>query len=137
MILGEIDDITKELVVKFISLDVREYEEIEIDISDTHSNEEIIETINEMYLPNDKYFKIILIGHKKIEIETQKILKHITNQNIIKIKDETELELNLEEIAKQRNLKGIFVKELLKRMEQEPENGEKIEKAIEIGLSLF
>ena len=65
MILGEIDDITKELVVKFISLDVREYEEIEIDISDTHSNEEIIETINEMYLPNDKYFKIILIGHKK------------------------------------------------------------------------
>ena len=40
-------------------------------------------------------------------------------------------------IAKQNNLKGFFVKDLLERAEKEPENKEKIYKAIEIGLLAF
>lgn len=40
-------------------------------------------------------------------------------------------------MANKNNLKGIFIKDLLKKLEDEPENSEKIYKAIEIGLSAF
>ncbi len=40
-------------------------------------------------------------------------------------------------LAKQNSLKGLFVKSLLEKKKKEPENEEKIEKAIEIGLSAF
>jgi len=90
-----------------------------------------------MYFEENKYTKIILVGNRNTEINTLEILKHITNVNIIKIKDKTKLEINLEELSKQNNLKGIFIKTLLNKIETEPENREKIEKAIEIGLSAF
>jgi len=90
-----------------------------------------------MYFEKNKYTKIILVGNRNIEINTLEILKHVTNVNIIKIKDKTKLEINLEELSKQNNLKGIFIKTLLNKIETEPENREKIEKAIEIGLSAF
>jgi len=56
---------------------------------------------------------------------------------VIKIKDKTKLEVDLEMLAKQNSLKGLFVKKLLEKIEEEPENKEKIEKAIEIGLAAF
>jgi len=37
----------------------------------------------------------------------------------------------------QNNLKGIFVKSLLEKQKENPEDSEKIQKAIEIGLSAF
>lgn len=72
-----------------------------------------------------------------MEIEPLKILKHILIPNVIKIKDKTRLEVDLKMLANQNSLKGLFVKNLLERIEKEPENKEKIEKAIEIGLSAF
>ena len=137
MMLGEIDEITKELSLNFIPVDEKEFEEREIDVSDIFSKEELIEIINTMYFPDDKYIKIVLIGNKKMEIEPLKILKFIGAPNIIKIKDKTKLEINLNEIAGQNNLKGIFVRTLLEKIEKEPENREKIEKAIEIGITAF
>jgi len=61
MMCGEINELTKELSVQFIPIDEKEYEEIEIDISEIQSNEELIEKINEIYVPSNKYYKIILI----------------------------------------------------------------------------
>lgn len=59
------------------------------------------------------------------------------HQNIIKIKDKTKLEIDLEKLSEQNNLKGIFVKNLLEKIKENPEQKEKIEKAIEIGLNSF
>ena len=101
------------------------------------SQEEIIESINERDFDEKKYYKLILVGNKKYEINPQEILKHIVHQNFIKIKDETKLEVNLEKLSKQNNLKGIFIKNLLERLKEHPEEKEKIEKAIEIGLDAF
>lgn len=70
-------------------------------------------------------------------MENFKILKLITNQNIIKINDKTKLEIDLEALSKQNNLKGIFVKTLLEKLDREPENKDKIQRAIEVGLSSF
>lgn len=137
MILGEIDEKTKELSVKFMPVDEKEFEEREIDVSDIFSGEELIEIINRIYFPENRYIKIVLVGNRRMEIDTLKILKFISIPNIIKVKDKTKLEINLNEIAKQNNLKGIFIKTLLEKMEKEPENREKIEKAIEIGITAF
>ena len=65
------------------------------------------------------------------------ILNYIEKQNILKIKDKTNIEINLENLAAQNNLKGIFVNILLEKIRKEPQNRKKIEKAIEIGLSAF
>ena len=46
----------------------------------------------------------------------------------------TKINYNLEEIAKENNLKGYFVREALKKLEDGIATREEIEKAIEIGL---
>ncbi len=137
MICGEIDENTKKLKLEFIPVDDKEFVEKEIDISEISSIEELLEKINNEEYDENKYFKIILVGNKKIEININEILKNILQKNIIKIKDKTKLEVDLENISKQQNLKGFFVKNLLEKIEEEPENKEKIYKAIEIGLMAF
>ena len=84
-----------------------------------------------------KQNKIILQGKRTFEIDTNEIVKQIENLQIIKIKDKTKIKIDLEELAKQNNLKGIFVRELLEKIKQNPEEKEKLEKAIEIGLDAF
>lgn len=88
-------------------------------------------------MPENKYIKLNLIGRKIIEINTNKIIKSLIQPNIIKIKDKTELEIDIEAISKQKNLKGLYVKRLLEKQEKEPENRKIIEMAIEIGLNSF
>lgn len=137
MIYGEIDENTKKLKLEFIPVDDKEFVEKEIDISEISSIEELLEKINNEEYDENKYFKIILVGNKKIEININEILKNILQKNIIKIKDKTKLEVDLENVSKQQNLKGFFVRNLLEKIEEEPENKEKIYKAIEIGLMAF
>lgn len=137
MISGEINESTKELSLEFIQIDNKEFIEIEVDITDILSVEELIQKINEMVFENNKYIKIILTGARKLELETSKILNQLIAPNIIKLKDKTNLKIDMEMLSKQNNLKGLFVKTLLEKIEEEPENKEKIEKAIEIGLNCF
>lgn len=137
MVVGEIEEESKRLELKFIPVDEKEFIEAEIDVSDIFSREELIEKINKEKLPDDKYIKIILTGSRKIEIDLLGLLKYLTNQNIIKVKDRTKLEVDLNNLSLQNNLKGIFVKRILKKIKEEPQNKEKLEKAIEIGLSAF
>lgn len=135
MVVGEINEIDRKITREFISLDNKEFKEIEINISNINSIESLIETINEIKLEEDKYYKIILTGQKQVEINTLDLLKNIDNKNIIKIKDKTSIEYDLEKIAKEQSLKGIFVKRLLEQMNEE--NKEEILDSIYIGLSLM
>ncbi len=61
MIEGKIDEASRHLELKFIPVDEKEYVEIKVDVSDICSQEELIEKINEMEFPSDKYIKIILV----------------------------------------------------------------------------
>ncbi len=137
MIEGEIDKETKELKLQFINIDDKTFVEKEINVTGILSMEELIEKIQSEEYPKNSYIKINLVGNKNTEIDLLGILKSIENPNIIKIKDNTEMEINLESIANQNNLKGIFVKKLLEKQEKEPENKTIIQKAIEIGLNAF
>ncbi len=137
MIEGEINEETRELSLHFIPVDSKEFEERELNVNDIVSEEELIETINQIEFNSDRYYQIVLVGNRKIEIETLKILKHIEVTNVLKIKDKTSLEIDLGKISQQNNLKGLFIKNLLEKLKEEPDKKEVIEKAIEIGLAAF
>lgn len=135
MIIGDLKK--NNLKLNFIKLDKRIFQEINLDISNIFSEEELIEKLNELNLEENTENKIILIGTRNFEIKINNILKLINNEKIIKIKNNTKINFNLEEISKENNLRGIFVKELLKKLENEEYSKEEILLAIEIGLNLI
>ncbi len=123
------------LEISFIKLDERIFEEREIDITNVNTEEELIEYINNINIEENIMCKLILVGIRNFEIETNKILKLISHKNILKIKNRTKLNYNLEEISRQNNLKGIFISEMLSLLNENEYDKEIIEKAIEIGLN--
>lgn len=123
------------LQINFVKLDDRIFEEKEIDITNINTEEELIEFIDNIFIENNIMYKLILIGTRNFEINTNKILKLINQKNILKIKNNTKLNFNLEEISKQNNLKGIFVNEMLEILDSEEYDKEIVQKAIEIGLN--
>ena len=132
MIEGEFCD--SKLNTKFIKLDDREFKETLKNVQVFNSSEDLIENINNMKLEENNLYKVILVGKRNFEIDTREILKLISKENILKIKDLTELDYDLESISKENTLRGIFVKEALEKLEQGEFSREEIEKAIEIGL---
>ena len=135
MVVGEIKEDTKKLSIKFISLDDKEFVERELDISNINSKEELLENINNIEIEDNKYYKIILTGTKNIEVDTNELIKYIESKNIIKLKDKTKVEYDLERISQEQSLRGIFVKELLEQINED--NGEQILESIYIGLNLM
>lgn len=132
---GEIEK--NNLKMEFIPLDEERFKEIEIEVTDLIAKEELIEKINEIKITNNEYIKIILTGNRNFEISTYDLLKYVENERIIKIKDHTQIAYNLEQIANESTLKGLFAHEMLQKLNQEELNQEEkeiIEKAIEIGL---
>lgn len=125
----------KELEMKFIKLDNREFKESKIDITNINTKEELIEKLNNLEIPENMMYKIILEGTRNFEIETSKILKLIEQKNILKIKNNTKIKYDLETLSKQNNLKGIFISEMLDLLNNENIDKEIVEKAIEIGLN--
>lgn len=133
MIVGQIKD-NKEITTEFIPLDTKEFIREKVEVDGVRSKEELIEKINNRSIEPNKYVEIILVGKREFEIDVYSIYPYLEKHNIIKIKDQTGMKIELEEIAKQSTLKGIFVKNMLEKMEEEGQNKEKIQKAIEIGL---
>lgn len=132
---GEI--INNKLNKKFIKLDNRIFEEINFDISNINSEEELIEKLNEIKIEKNNLYKIKLIGNRNFKIDLNNINKLILNENIIKIKNNSKINCNLELISKENNLKGIFVKKMLEKIKENPEKKEEIEQAIEIGIDIM
>lgn len=135
MIVGNIDK--NNLEIEFIKIDDKEFKEINLDVSEINTIEELLEKINEIELEENNLYKIILIGKRKFEINTYKLLKMLEIKNIIKIKNKTVINYNLEEIANDFTLKGIFAKEMLKKLQDKNIDKETIEKAIEIGMNIL
>lgn len=134
MIEGEIDK--QNLSLKFIPLDEKEFIEHRIDVTDIYSKEELIEKIEATEFDSMNYVKIILIGKRNFEINTYEINKFITNPQVIKVRDKTKINYDLQKIQNDSTLRGLFAKEMLEKLSKEnisQEEQEIIEKAIEIG----
>lgn len=131
---GEIQESTKEIKTKFIKIDKREFVEYELEINKVISKEELIEKINNINTESYKYYKIILTGERNFEVNINEINKYIENKNILKIKDFTKIKQDIYKISEENTLKGIFVRNMIRKMESNPDDKEVILKAIEIGI---
>ena len=117
MIVGEIQEESKTLKTEFIPLSENDFEEMELDVTDMISKDELIEKINDLDIADNQLIKIILIGKRNFEIDRYELYKLLTNERIIKIKDHTKIQYDLEKIANNHTLKGLFVKEIVKEKE--------------------
>lgn len=135
MIVGEITKDSYEIA--FVPVDNGEFIVKEIDVTNMYDIEQLISTINEIPFEENKYYKISLIGKRNFEIDILKLNKLIVNNNVIKIKDNTKMNYDIEKIANDNTLKGLFVKDILERINSNPEDIEELELALEIGLEIL
>lgn len=136
MIVGNLSK--ENLQIEFVTLDEKELKELELDISEITTTEELLEKIEELSIEENKLYKIILTGKRNFEINLYKLIKMINQKEIIKIKDKTTLACDIQKISQETTtLRGIYVKEILNKIEKEPENKEMLEKALEIGLEVL
>ena len=134
MVVGEIKN--KKLNIEFVPIKSSEFVEKRIDVTEIISKEELIEKINSIEIQPNEYVKIILEGKRNFEINTYELYKLIQEQKIIKIKNKTKINYNLEEIENETTLKGLFAKEIKQKLDSKNltnEQREILEKAIEIG----
>ncbi|MBR3673640.1 MAG: DNA repair exonuclease [Clostridia bacterium] len=135
MIVGNIEKDKIEL--EFVPIDNKEFVVKEIDVTDTLDLEELATIINSIEFSENIYYKISLIGRRNFEIDLYKLNKLLINGNIIKIKDYTKLNYDLEKISKENTLKGLFVKEILQKMEENPQDEEILQNALDIGFEIL
>ena len=133
-----VGELTKENIqLEFLPIDLREFKEIFIDISSMISIEEIIEKINVLDLDKNNFYKLILIGNRNFEIDLSYLNQFVLKENLIKIKDQTKLNLDLNKIASHSNLQGIFVKNILQDLSDGKIEKDLSEKIIEMGLHML
>ena len=133
--------------LQFVSVSKRQHILEKIDISEISGAVEIsTEIINvlkgkygEDYSQN--LYKIELIGSvsEDDEINTEEILSRISNElYFVKIKNKTEIKIDLEALKNEASLRGIFVKKMLERTENAPEDEKELyRKALKLGLKAF
>ena len=114
-----------------------EFKIINVDITEMISSDELIENINNLQIDENDYYEIYLIGKRKFEIDKYDLKKMITNQRIIKLKNLTKRDYDIQKIVDENTLKGLFVKEILDRMENYDSDKELLENALEIGLEIL
>ncbi len=135
MICGNIEK--DEISLQFISLDDTEFKLQEIDVTNIISKEELIEKINDFMFDENTLVEIILVGKRNFEIDKYELYKFVTNDKVIKLKDKTKINYDLNILANESTLKGLFAKKMLERLgDQDLSDEDKIlvEKAVEIGL---
>ena len=133
-----VGDISKDnFKLDFLKINSKSFEEKQIDITEINSQEELIEFIDDMGLKEESFYKIILVGKRNFEIKLYEILYLIHKNNIIRIKDCTKANYDINDVARQINLKGLFAKSILEKMSETEEKNEKLIKAFEIGMDIL
>ena len=129
--------------LSFIKTCKRNYEEVYVDISNLFGYEEVIKKILDVIKEEDRknnLYKIILKGEvsEKFHIE-EKVLKSklVKDCYFCKVVDKTSIALDIKELSKGYSVKSIFVKNLLKKLQEAKTDEEKdiIKMALKIGVS--
>ncbi len=129
--------------MKFIPLCQRQFVEERIDISEITQKSEvapfILRKINEKYgdIGDNWLYKIVLTGETTLSISTGEVVTALENKlYFVKVKDKTVAPIgDLETIAQENSIKGIFAEKMLKRMKEG--NKENAESALKLGLRSF
>ena len=140
IIYGEINKQVSEF--KFIKMNKRNYETIQIDISNLFGYEEISEQILSSIEDKDKknnFIKIILKGEISSEfILDEKVLQNRISEFFyyVKIVDKTTSKYDIDKLSKGYSVKAIFIKKMIKKLENEDDEQQKeiIKIALKLGI---
>ncbi len=137
--LGEITKGNADL--SFIPVSKRQHILEKIDITDIDDiSLHILKILSDKYQNYaDNLYKIELVG--AIEESTLLYLDELTARlsaqlYFVKLKDNTEYKIDYTLLSKEASLKGVFVKRMLQKIEQNPDD-EKLKVALKIGLKAF
>ncbi len=131
----------------FVPVSVRRHEEVYVDLTDMCDSasvaDKIIGTLQKQF--GDKYsenlYKIILSGSvdEEYRVNTNEILRRVSDYVFYaKIKDKTEIKINLELLAKENSFKGKFVKIMLDKIAvAQDDDVPKLRQALFVGLKAF
>ena len=108
-------------------MDDTQFETKTIDISNCLSPNEVLDKLD----LKDNIYKIILTGIRNIDVNTLKEIILVSGKYVCEVEDKTRMDYNLESIAMQKTLKGVFTKKMLQEIKCNPNDEEKIIKAIE------
>jgi len=123
-----VGEITKgKLDVQFIKMDDTQFEVKNMDISNCLSPNEVLDKLN----LKDNFYKIIFTGIRNMDMNTLKEIITMSGKNVCEIVDKTRMDYDLDLIASQKTLKGIFTKKMLEELKYNPEKEEQIRNAIE------
>lgn len=127
----------ENLQLTFVPVDEKEFMELEVEISQIKDEDELVQYLNSLELLENNLYKIRLTGKRRFEIDVLNLYQWLTKPNIIKVKDDTKPNYELEELKNNYTLKGIFVQELLEEMQKENYTPEELSKILEIGFSVL
>ncbi|MBR2787000.1 MAG: DNA repair exonuclease [Clostridia bacterium] len=135
MIVGSVEK--NKLDLEFIPVDDKEFVIKEVDVTEMLDIDELATAINNIEFSENIYYKISVVGRRNFDIDLYKLNKLVINKNIIKIKDYTKMNYNLEKLANENTLKGLFVREILQKMKNNPEDEEILQNALDIGFEIL
>lgn len=136
MIVGDVSK--NNITTNFVALDDSEFVVRDVDVSDFKNVDELVEFILNMDINENNYYEIYLVGQRCFDIDMYNLKKMIISSRIIKIKNKTKIFFDFEKMSNEYTLKGLFVKEILSKMENCSEDEQKIlESALEIGMEIL
>lgn len=127
--------------LKFRAISQRMYELIEVDLTGINSQEEILRSIISSVDENKRvknFYKIILKGeiYSDLPINIKKLQYRLKELfYYIKIIDETTVKLDYDMVKNENSLRGIFLRKVYKKLEEEPENKESLERALKLAFN--
>ncbi len=137
--LGEVQK--GKIDLQFIPVSKRKHLHEKIDITDIADiSVHILAVLKDKYSDFEKnLYKIELIGDipEDYNLNLTEITARLSDKlYFVKVKDSTEYKIDLEALAKETTLKGVFVKNMLSKM-KDTDNPLKIKKALKLGLKAF
>lgn len=133
--------------LEFLPLSRRKHICEQIDISSCESACEIapfvLRVLEEKYTENfgDHLYKLILTGEipEEINLSTEEISSRVGDAvYFVKVRDNTTIKADLEQLANEKSLKGIFVKKMLGLIRESTEqDAQRLRYALNLGLKAF
>lgn len=123
----------------------RIYDTVSIDITDCASHQEVLERIESASMCSDNLYKILLTGTLKngFLLDLNLLYARLSDRYFfVKLRDTTRTELDMEALAKENMLRGIFARRLLAKIELAKKQGNTKEEqlytdALTLGLKAF
>ncbi len=137
--LGQISKGKTEL--EFVPVSKRKHIHEKVDITDVNDiSSHILSVLKEKYTNSENnLYKIELTGDidEEFNLNLTEITARLSEKlYFVKIKDSTEYKIDLEALSKETSLKGVFVKNMLKKINSTQDNAQ-LKKALKIGLRAF